>query len=53
MWRGDKPSLRLFYYAAKIGIAQDNVYRMTIGEITQMWYWHIESQIKKSGGEKK
>lgn len=39
MWRGDRPSLRLFYYAAKIGISQDYAYRMTVGEIIQMWYY--------------
>lgn len=46
MWRGGRPSLRLFYYAAKIGISQDYAYRMTPGEIIQMWYWHLADNLK-------
>lgn len=46
MWRGDRPSLRLFYYAAKIGISQDYAYRMTVGEIIQMWYWHLVDEMR-------
>lgn len=46
MWRSGRPSLRLFYYAAKIGISQDYAYRMTPGEIVQMWYWHLADNLK-------
>lgn len=49
MWRGDRPSLRLLYYAARLGISQDYAYRMTAGEITQMWYWHLAEKLRGGG----